>query len=63
MPDQFEVLYEGNLIFDTGVVGDNINEGTGSSTVNVPAGSATTVTVRVTGPNGTGWDYRVNCPV
>ena len=63
VPDQFEVRYDGNVIFDTGVVGDNINEGTGSSTVNVPAGSATTVTVRVTGPVGTAWEYRVNCPV
>ena len=62
VPDQFEVLYGGDVIFDTGVVGDNINEGTGSATVNVPAGADTTVTVRVTGPVGTAWEYRVNCP-
>lgn len=63
IPDQFEVFYEGVLIFDTGLVGDNINEGTGSATVNVPAGSATTVTVRVTGPQAnTAWRYTVNCP-
>lgn len=62
-PDQFEIFYEGALIFDTGLVGDNINEGTGSATVNVPAGSATTITVRVTGPEaGTVWEYTVNCP-
>ena len=62
VPDQFEVLYEGNVIYDTGVVGDAINEGTGSDTVDVPAGTSTTVTVRVTGPSGTAWQYRVNCP-
>lgn len=63
IPDQFEVLYEGVVIFDTGLVGDDINEGTGSAIVNVPAGAATTVTVRVTGPDaGTAWSYVVNCP-
>lgn len=62
VPDRFEVYYEGVLIHDTGEVGDNINEGTGSATVVVPAGSATQVMVRVTGPSGTLWDYVVNCP-
>lgn len=63
-PDQFEVLYEGVEIFDTGLVGDNINEGTGSATVNVPAGTSTQVTVNVTGTEfGTLWSYVVNCPV
>lgn len=62
VPDQFEVFYEGALIHDTGVVGDAINEGTGSATLTVPAGTSTQVTVVVTGPSGTAWDYRVNCP-
>jgi len=62
-PDQFEVFYGGVEIYDTGLVGDNINEGTGSATVNVPAGTSTQVMVRVTGPEaGTVWDYVVNCP-
>ena len=62
-PDQFQVFYEGVEIFDTGLVGDNTGEGTGSATVNVPAGTASTVTVTVTGPEaGTLWEYRVNCP-
>ncbi|KRE36170.1 hypothetical protein ASG73_13950 [Janibacter sp. Soil728] len=62
MPDQFQVFYEGVLLHDTGVVGDAINEGTGSATVTVPAGTSTQVTVVVTGPSGTAWDYVVNCP-
>lgn len=62
-PDQLEVFYEGNLIYDTGLVGDNINEGTGSDTVSVPAGTSTQITVVVTGPEaGTAWSYVVNCP-
>lgn len=62
VPDQFQVFYEGVLIHDTGVVGDAIGDGTGSATVMVPAGTSTQVTVVVTGPSGTVWDYRVNCP-
>lgn len=62
VPDQFQVFYEGALIHDTGVVGDDINEGTGSATLTLPAGTSTEVTVVVTGPDGTAWDYRVNCP-
>lgn len=61
--DRFQVFYEGVEIFDTGLVGDNINEGTGSTTVAVPAGTSTQVTVTVTGPEfGTLWDYTVSCP-
>ncbi|MEV6336032.1 hypothetical protein AB0M12_15095 [Nocardia vinacea] len=62
IPDLIEVFYEGSLIRSTGYVGDNINEGTGSVVVNVPPGSATAVLVRVTGPNGTDWEYTVKCP-
>lgn len=50
--DQIEVFYGGALLHNTGYVGDNINEGTGSVVINVPAGSATSVVVRVTGPGG-----------
>lgn len=62
IPDTIEVFYEGKSIYNTGPVGDNINEGTGSAVINVPAGRDTAVTVKVTGPNGTDWDYTVNCP-
>ncbi|GCE38842.1 hypothetical protein Rhow_002366 [Rhodococcus wratislaviensis] len=63
VPDQIEVFYQGALIHSTGYIGDNINEGTGSAVINVPAGSETSVLVRVTGPNDTDWDYTVHCPI
>lgn len=62
IPDKIEVFYQGALIHNTGYVGDNLNQGTGSALVNVPPGTATSVVVRVTGPNNTDWDYTVNCP-
>ena len=56
IPDQFEVIYEGNVIFDTGSV-------SGTGTQQIPySGSSSQVTVRVTGPSGTAWSYVVNCP-
>ena len=64
IPDQIEVLYQGRIIHNTGYVGNNNNpaNGVGAVTVNVPAGTATNVLVRVTGPQNTLWDYTVNCP-
>ncbi|MFD3704038.1 hypothetical protein ACFWUP_12885 [Nocardia sp. NPDC058658] len=62
VPDRIQVFYQGAQIHDTGYVGDQINQGTGSAVVTVPAGGATSVTVRVTGPSGTKWDYTVRCP-
>ncbi|MFF1554396.1 hypothetical protein ACFVX3_25545 [Rhodococcus erythropolis] len=62
VPDLIEVYYEGRLIHSTGYIGDNINEGTGSAVVNVPAGGASSVLVRVTGPDHTEWAYTVRCP-
>lgn len=62
IPDQIEVFYDGRRIHNTGYVGDNLNQGTGSTVVTVPAGRATSVLVRVTGPNYTDWDYSVRCP-
>lgn len=62
IPDLIEVFYQGALVRSTGYVGDNINQGTGSIVVTLPAGTATSVTVRVTGPNYTDWDYTVHCP-
>lgn len=51
IPDLIEVYYEGRLIHSTGYIGDDINEGTGSAVVKVPAGGASSVLVRVTGPD------------
>ncbi|CAM4525857.1 hypothetical protein NONI108955_43355 [Nocardia ninae] len=62
IPDQIEVFYQGARVHNTGYIGDNINEGTGSAVINIPAGTATTVAVRVTGPGGTDWNYTVHCP-
>lgn len=64
IPDKIEVLYQGRVIHDTNYVGNNNTpgNGVGTVTVNVPAGTATNVMVRVTGPDTTLWDYTVNCP-
>ncbi|WP_338039872.1 hypothetical protein [Nocardia mangyaensis] len=62
IPDRIQAFYEGAQVLDTGYVGDNINEGTGSAVVSLPAGNATTVTVRVSGLDETKWEYTVNCP-
>ncbi|WP_038171181.1 hypothetical protein [Tomitella biformata] len=62
VPDQIEVLYQGRIIANTGYVGDNLNQGTGGIWVDVPAGASSSVMVRVTGPQGTEWNYTVNCP-
>ncbi|MFF2085478.1 hypothetical protein ACFVVM_17020 [Nocardia sp. NPDC058176] len=62
IPDRIQVFYQGAQVLDTGYVGDNINEGTGSAVVSLPAGSASTVTVRVSGLDETKWEYTVNCP-
>lgn len=62
-PDRIQVFYQGRLIQDTGYVGDNINEGTGSVRVVVPPGVQSEVVVTVTGPeDGTVWRYTVRCP-
>ncbi|MGJ5671706.1 hypothetical protein QLG13_28055 (plasmid) [Rhodococcus aetherivorans] len=63
VPDQIEVFYEGALLHNTGYIGDNVNEGTGSVVINVPARNATSVLVRVTGLSGTDWEYTVHCPI
>ncbi|MEV6358770.1 hypothetical protein [Nocardia asteroides] len=62
IPDRIQVFYEGGQVLDTGYIGDNINQGTGSAVVSLPAGTATTVTVRVSGMDDTQWEYTVNCP-
>jgi uncharacterized repeat protein (TIGR01451 family) len=55
--DKFEVLYEGDVIFTTnGPVG-------GAGSASIPySGRDTHVTVRVTGPPGTVWNYTLGCP-
>lgn len=62
VPDRIEVFYQGGRVLDTGFVGDNTNEGTGSATVRLPRGLASSVLVRVTGGSRTDWDYTVACP-
>lgn len=62
IPDIIDVFYQGALVFSTGPVGDDINEGTGSAVINLPPGGDTSVLVKVTGPGGTEWDYAVGCP-
>ena len=56
IPDRFEVIYEGRTLLDTGSV-------SGGATQNLTyTGSATVITVVVTGPSGTLWNYTVGCP-
>ena len=63
IPDQIEVFYQGRRLYDTGMIGDNINEGNGSKQIRVPSGTQNYVTVKVTGPDSdTHWSYTVNCP-
>ncbi|WP_315774270.1 hypothetical protein [Rhodococcoides kroppenstedtii] len=61
VPDNIEVFYQGGKVFESGYIGDDLNEGTGSAVVRLPPGAATTVLVRVSGPNGTNWTYTVRC--
>ncbi|WP_245545762.1 hypothetical protein [Nocardia higoensis] len=62
VPDRIQVFYQGTQVADTGYVGDNTNEGTGSVVVHLPAGTASSVLVRVTGLDDTVWTYTVHCP-
>lgn len=57
VPDRFEVIYMGDTLLDTGSVSGGANP---SLSYN---GSSTLVTVIVTGPAGTAWNYVINCPV
>ena len=61
--DRIEVFYQGRRLYNTGLIGDNVNEGNGSKRIAVPAGIDNYVTVKVTGPDsGTRWEYTVYCP-
>jgi hypothetical protein len=56
-PDQFEIFYEGTLIFTSGPV-----SGTGTATVPFGPGLSAFVTVKVTpGPGSTQWTYTITC--
>ena len=58
VPDRYEVLYEGTVIFDTGNV-----SGSGTQQIVYGPGATTRVTVRTTGQAaGTLWRYTVGCP-
>lgn len=61
VPDNIEVFYQGGKVYESGYTGDDLNEGTGSAVVSLPAGAATIVLVRVTEPDGTSWAYTVGC--
>ncbi|NIL76386.1 hypothetical protein RhoFasB10_02505 [Rhodococcus sp. B10] len=63
IPDVIDVFYQGALVFSTGPIGDDINEGTGGTVINLPPGTESSVLVKVTGPGGTDWDYNVGCPL
>lgn len=56
IPDRFQLLYEGKLIFDTGFVG-----GGRSGTIKLPTGgtSKTVQVIVATDDVGTAWDYSV----
>lgn len=62
VPDTIDVFYQGAMVFSTGPIGDNINQGTGGAVINLPPGTDTSVLVKVTGPGGTEWEYAVGCP-
>jgi hypothetical protein len=56
VPDRFEVIYMGSTLLDTGPVA-------GGASVSLSySGSSSLVTVIVTGPSGTAWDYILSCP-
>jgi hypothetical protein len=59
IPDQFDIYFEGTLIYTTG------SPVSGGDTVPVTygPGTSTTIDVVVTGPPGTAWNYTVSCPV
>jgi hypothetical protein len=59
IPDQFEIFYQGTRIYTTGgaVSGNN-----GAGDLVTYGGTSTQITVRVTGPSGTAWNYTVFCP-
>jgi hypothetical protein len=57
VPDRFEVIYMGDTLLDTGPVSGGAALGLSYS------GSSSLVTVIVTGPSGTAWNYALNCPV
>ena len=58
VPDRFEVLYEGAVLFDTTLI-----SGAGTTSITFD-GASTTISVRVTGEigSGTAWDYSLDCP-
>jgi hypothetical protein len=59
IPDQFDVRYEGDIVFTTGT----LVSGSATVAVTYGPGASTVVEVTVTGPDAsTAWDYTVFCP-
>lgn len=58
VPDQFDVYYEGALVFST----DAPVSGSATVPITYGPGTSTEITVVVTGPGGTAWQYLVGCP-
>lgn len=58
IPDEFVITYEGRQIYSSGgpVSGYHVAD------VAFGPGTSTSVTVTVTGPSGTAWDYTISCP-
>ena len=62
--DQFEILYQGAVLFSTFDAGSQTPFVSGPGTVDVPfgPGASTTIVIRVTtGPGSTQWQYEVGC--
>jgi hypothetical protein len=62
--DQFEILYQGIVLFSTfdPINGDSEVEGTGSTDTPFGPGTSTIIVIRVnTGTGSTQWEYEVSC--
>ncbi|RJP71460.1 MAG: hypothetical protein C4532_07455 [Candidatus Abyssobacteria bacterium SURF_17] len=59
VPDQFQIIYQGNVIGDTGMVGEDLGDaGENILLIGTATGSSSVVTIRViSGPLGTDWHW------
>ncbi len=73
IPDRFTVTYQGQVVIDETIGDDALWSGypdlgapsidpVSSKTYTIPfSGASSQMTITVTGPGGTGWDYRISC--